>query len=116
MIINDWKLYNNSNLNLIFLNTKDSILATSEMTPAFWVYFEYDLQKEEIIEINPELYAEINKDNKTLLAKLRKVEKGPWKKVYKDGYIGKKKVSVHYFQSKSGLVYDVKTKSGWSNK
>ncbi len=35
MIINDWKLYNNSNLNLIFINTKDSILATSEMTPAF---------------------------------------------------------------------------------
>ncbi|EKO1106508.1 TPA: hypothetical protein R1902_000209 [Staphylococcus delphini] len=57
-----------------------------------------------------------NVNNKTLLAKLRKVEKGPWKKVYKDGYIGKKKVSIHYFQSKSGLVYDVKTKSGWSNK
>ncbi|NJH86153.1 hypothetical protein GLV96_06240 [Staphylococcus agnetis] len=55
-------------------------------------------------------------NNKSLLAKLRKVEKGPWKKVYKDGYIGKKKVSVHYFQSKSGLVFDVKTKSGWSNK
>ncbi|UVJ08991.1 hypothetical protein [Staphylococcus aureus] len=57
-----------------------------------------------------------NVNNKSLLAKLRKVEKGTWKKVYKDGYIGKKKVSVHYFQSKSGLVFDVKTKSGWSNK
>lgn len=57
-----------------------------------------------------------NVTNKSLLAKLRKVEKGTWKKVYKDGYIGKKKVSVHYFQSKSGLVFDVKTKTGWSNK
>ncbi|MEC1156465.1 hypothetical protein [Cytobacillus horneckiae] len=27
-----------------------------------------------------------------------------------------KKVSIHYFQSKSGLVYDVKVKSGWSVK
>ena len=36
------------------------------MTPAFWVYFEFDLQKEEIIDINPKLCSEINKDNKTI--------------------------------------------------
>ena len=55
-------------------------------------------------------------NNKEKLAELRQIEAGTWKKVYKDGYdqYGNK-VSVHYFQSRSGLVYDVKTKSGWSN-
>ncbi len=54
--------------------------------------------------------------NKNALSDLRKVESGEWKKVYKDGYdkLGRK-VSIHYFQSKSGRVFDVKVKSGWSN-
>lgn len=55
-------------------------------------------------------------NNKSLLAELRQIESGTWKKVYKDGYDANgKKISIHYFQSKSGLVYDVKVKSGWSN-
>lgn len=54
-------------------------------------------------------------NNKSLLNELRQIEAGTWKKVYKDGYDKNgNRVSVHYFQSKSGLVYDVKTKSGWS--
>lgn len=54
--------------------------------------------------------------NKELLEELRKVEAGEWKKVYKDGYdINGNKISIHYFQSKSGKVFDVKVKSGWSN-
>lgn len=55
-------------------------------------------------------------NNKELLSELRQIEAGTWKKVYKDGYKDGKKVSIHYFQSKSGLVYDVKVKSGWSVK
>lgn len=56
-------------------------------------------------------------NNKSLLDELRQIEGGTWKKVYKDGYNKNgKKVSIHYFQSKSGLVYDVKVKSGWSVK
>ncbi|EGS99104.1 hypothetical protein RK90_001515 [Staphylococcus aureus] len=66
MVINGWKLYNNSNINLNFIDNKNSIQAISQMTPAFWVYFEFDLQKEEIIDINPKLCLEINKDNKTI--------------------------------------------------
>ena len=46
MIINGWKLYNNSNINLNFIDNKNSIQASSQMTPAFWVYFEFDLKKE----------------------------------------------------------------------
>lgn len=54
--------------------------------------------------------------NKGLLDKLRRIESGEWKKIYKDGYdsLGNK-ISIHYFQSKSGKVFDVKVKSGWSN-
>lgn len=54
--------------------------------------------------------------DKKLLSELRQIESGDWKKVYKDGYIKGKKASIHYFQSKSGLVFDVKTKQGWSVK
>ncbi|MDM8126278.1 RHS repeat domain-containing protein [Mediterraneibacter glycyrrhizinilyticus] len=54
--------------------------------------------------------------NKELLEKLRKVESGTWKKVYKDGYdINGNEISIHYFQSESGKVFDVKVKPGWSN-
>ncbi|MBE4748406.1 hypothetical protein G4177_09530 [Corallococcus sp. ZKHCc1 1396] len=53
--------------------------------------------------------------NKELLEKLRKVERGTWVKVYKDGWVGEKKVSLHYFESPSGKVFDFKVKPGWSN-
>jgi len=44
------------------------------------------------------------------------VERGDWRKVYKDGYDGSgNKVSIHYFQSESGKVFDVAAKPGWSN-
>lgn len=54
-------------------------------------------------------------NNKDLLEKLRKVERGNWVKVYKDGWAGEKKVSLHYFESPSGKVFDFKVKPGWSN-
>jgi len=55
-------------------------------------------------------------NNKSLLEKLRQKEPGTWKKVYKDGYdaLGNK-VSIHYFQSESGTVFNVKVKPRWSN-
>ena len=55
-------------------------------------------------------------NNNQLLDRLREVETGTWKKVYKDGYDAYgNKISIHYFQSQSGKVFDVKVKSGWSN-
>ena len=53
--------------------------------------------------------------NKQLLEQLRQIERGKWQKVYKDGTQNGKAVSVHYFRSQSGKVFDVKTKPGWSN-
>ncbi|WP_025130358.1 DUF637 domain-containing protein, partial [Pseudomonas sp. PH1b] len=54
--------------------------------------------------------------NGDVLADLRKVEPGKWSKVYKDGFDSNgARVSVHYFQSESGKVFNVKTKNGWSN-
>jgi len=50
-----------------------------------------------------------------LLEKLRDIEPGNWHKVYKDGWIGNKKVSLHYFESPSGKVFDFKIKLEWSN-
>ena len=48
---------------------------------------------------------------------LRQSESGKWYKVYKDGYDSNgNKVSVHYFESPSGRVFDVQVKWGkWSN-
>jgi len=58
----------------------------------------------------------VNVNNKDVLEKLRNVESGQWKKVYKDGYNASgKEVSIHYFESASGKVFDVKVKFGWSN-
>ena len=55
-------------------------------------------------------------NNQQLLEKLREIESGTWKKVYKDGYDAYgNKISIHYFQSQSGKVFNVKVKSGWSN-
>ena len=54
--------------------------------------------------------------NKELLDKLREIESGKWTKVYRDGYNSSgNKVSIHYFQSQSGKVFNVKVKPGWSN-
>ena len=54
--------------------------------------------------------------NNELLEKLRGIEAGNWKKIYKDGYDAYgNEVSIHYFQSESGKVFDVKVKPGWSN-
>ncbi|MEB6208178.1 hypothetical protein [Staphylococcus pasteuri] len=66
MIINGWNLYNNSSINLYFVNNGNTIQAISKLEPSFWVYFEFNLQKEEIIDIDPKLCSEINKDNKTI--------------------------------------------------
>ena len=57
-----------------------------------------------------------NIKNKELLDKLREIESGKWTKVYKDGYDSSgNKISIHYFQSESGKVFNVKVKPGWSN-
>ena len=55
-------------------------------------------------------------ENKQLLEKLREIENGEWRKVYKDGLDSDgRRISLHYFQSVSGQVFDVKVKLGWSN-
>ena len=55
-------------------------------------------------------------NNHQLLEKLRKIESGTWNKVYKDGYDSfGNKISIHYFRSQSGKVFNVKVKQGWSN-
>ncbi|WP_171013970.1 RHS repeat-associated core domain-containing protein [Chitinivorax sp. B] len=55
-------------------------------------------------------------NNKERLDQLREMESGKWSKVYKDGYAEDgSPISVHYFESASGKVYDVKVKSEWSN-
>jgi hypothetical protein len=54
-------------------------------------------------------------NNGAILDGLRRVEPGEWKKVYKNGYdkLGKP-ISIHYFESKSGRVFNVKVKGKWS--
>jgi RHS repeat-associated protein len=56
-----------------------------------------------------------NINNSKLLEELRKIEPGKWHKIYKDGYAGGQKVSIHYFESTTGKVFDVAVKLGWSN-
>ncbi len=53
--------------------------------------------------------------NKELLGKLREIEPGNWSKVYKDGWSGSDRISLHYFESPSGKVFHFKVKQGWSN-
>ncbi|MDQ0418837.1 hypothetical protein J2Z48_003042 [Croceifilum oryzae] len=54
--------------------------------------------------------------NKGALEDLREIESGKWDKVYKDGHDADgNKVSIHYFSSQSGQVFNVKVKDGWSN-
>jgi hypothetical protein len=58
-----------------------------------------------------------NINNLQVLEKLRKIEQGQWKKVYQNGYDSPgNKISIHYFQSQSGRVFNVKVKLGWSLK
>jgi hypothetical protein len=58
-----------------------------------------------------------NINNLQVLEKLRKIEQGQWKKVYQNGYDSSgNKISIHYFQSQSGRVFNVKVKPGWSLK
>jgi hypothetical protein len=55
-------------------------------------------------------------NNSELLDELRAIESGTWNKIYKDGLDANgNKISIHYFQSQSGQVFNVKTKNGWSN-
>ncbi len=57
-----------------------------------------------------------NINNKPLLEMLRDIESGKWKKIYQDGFdTSGRLISIHYFQSPSGKVFDVKVKLGWSN-
>jgi len=53
-------------------------------------------------------------NNNKLLIELNKRGRG-WKKVYQDGYIKNRKVSLHYFQDRSGMIFGFKIKEGWSN-
>ena len=58
----------------------------------------------------------VNINNKDILEALREVEPGRWKKVYKNGFDANgNRISIHYFESPSGKVFDVKVKQGWSN-
>ncbi|SFO05726.1 hypothetical protein [Xenorhabdus japonica] len=53
---------------------------------------------------------------KYLLDELRKKAPGKWYKIYRDGWVDKKYVSIHYFAHQSGSpVFDVKVVNGWSN-
>jgi hypothetical protein len=55
-------------------------------------------------------------NNKELLSELREVESGQWFKVYKDGYdVSGSKISIHYFTSQSGKIFNPKIKDYWSN-
>jgi filamentous hemagglutinin len=56
------------------------------------------------------------KNNEGLLGDLREVERGRWVKVCNDGYDNQnRKISIHFFRSQSGKVFDVKTYPKWSN-
>lgn len=58
-----------------------------------------------------------NVNNGQVLKNLRKIEQGQWKKVYQNGYDSSgNRVSIHYFQSQSGRVFNVKVKPGGSLK
>lgn len=56
-------------------------------------------------------------NNGKLLDNLRKVEPCNWKKVFKNGYDkAGNKISIHYFESESKKVFDVKVIDGWSTR
>lgn len=46
---------------------------------------------------------------------INNIEKGSWKKVYQNGFDAYgNKISLHYFQSKSGKIFNLKVKNKWS--
>jgi hypothetical protein len=53
-------------------------------------------------------------NHRELVRELRKIEPRQWYKVYRNGYIGTNKVSVHYFESATRKVFNIKVKDGWS--
>ena len=56
-------------------------------------------------------------NNGKLLDNLREVEPGNWKKVFKNGYDkAGNKISIHYFESESKKVFDVKVIDGWGTR
>ena len=58
----------------------------------------------------------VNINNEQLHNMLKKIDSGKWYKVYKDGFDEyMNKISIHFFQSPSGKVFDVKVKNHWSN-
>lgn len=57
-----------------------------------------------------------NIHNRALLEMLRNLEPGKWKKIYQDGFdVSGNRMSLHYFQSPTGQLFNVKLKAGWSN-
>ncbi|TAH50145.1 MAG: hypothetical protein EYC68_14945 [Chloroflexota bacterium] len=55
--------------------------------------------------------------NPGLLSKLRALtNERDWNKVYENGFLNGRKVSVHYFQSSSGKVFALKIVEGWSSR
>ncbi|MDC9591705.1 hypothetical protein PSI23_21085 [Xenorhabdus sp. XENO-10] len=55
--------------------------------------------------------------NKLLLGKLRKEKLGKWSKIYRDGTVNGRKVSLHYFAHVSGTpIFDLGVEHYWSNK
>lgn len=59
----------------------------------------------------------VNINNQEVLNNLRNVQSGEWKKVYRDGFDAQgNRISIHYFQhTRTGTVFNVKVKNGWSN-
>ncbi|MGL4860958.1 MAG: PAAR-like domain-containing protein, partial [Enterobacteriaceae bacterium] len=58
----------------------------------------------------------VNINNTNVLKELRKIESGKWQKVYKNGIDASgNRVSLHYFESQSGRVFNVKVKTNWSS-
>jgi hypothetical protein len=53
--------------------------------------------------------------NLTLVSQLRSQLPGKWQKVFEDGWLNGRKVSMHYDQHASGAVFDVELSEGWSN-
>lgn len=54
--------------------------------------------------------------NKQLLDELHDAapEERGWEKVYENGYLHGRKLSIHYFRSSSGKVFDLEVHEGWS--
>lgn len=58
-------------------------------------------------------YRKVNINNYQLLNQLNQIGSG-WKKVYQNGWINGEMVSLHYFQDKTGKIFNFKIVKGWS--